>query len=519
MNQNSENGQPSLISVPVKRPWKRRVFILTILLLSAAGAGIYKTGLFYRIPLKQSLFYVQGHESDGYGLIQSLYPEKKDTDENGLRILARNVDLTRPRREHFSDPVLEQVVSRQEAEGYWQLNLDPDNLSPAFACPDLWSDCEAFLRENDLYNDKKMKMSFRRSRLYFKLIAGNTMTLSGAELDFVESWLEKVNPALDQFKQAVRQESFFVPVVEDKRADFPSLPAAYISFGNRLVDFVRALTVRVKYRLAHQDTDGALDDLIAILELANHLLNQPVSFGVFAGKGTNIVYLISKMDLTAGGTVDWTPEQQTAFCLTVGKLPRRLYEERIFAAERIRCMDLVEWCSGQRPEKIANTIHLVNPAVPEAGCLKSWLFFSNLDWNIVVQQVLREQNDRSGNGKTSDMENVEKGFPGDYKNFSVEHKKILTGYGSSGGFDREESSNNAKPRDIYSRLLSRRWTASCKSWSETVVDFFREVFRKNQENIQVLFEQYPKMIEKMLRGDNFHPEILTSVEENAKSKE
>ena len=46
MNQNSENGPPSLISVPVKRPWNRRVFILTILLLSAAGAGIYKTGYF-----------------------------------------------------------------------------------------------------------------------------------------------------------------------------------------------------------------------------------------------------------------------------------------------------------------------------------------------------------------------------------------------------------------------------------------------------------------------------------------
>lgn len=326
------------------------------------------------------------------------YPPTMKTDENGFRIIIREIGVS---SESTS-------ISYVPAQLYTKLGLDPSIL-PTKSFEDPYKFIEKYIEtlpENtesfdpkaiteseeavseekateetmtDETETEELTVYEKAQQLSRKLERPWTLE----EMPMIEEWLKTNSPALDVVVKAAGQPSFMIPLLRENETAW--LICLLLPEVQHTREFGRGLQTRAHYRIAKGEIDKAIDDIIACKRLGRHVSHGfcMVSYLV----GIAIEGIANRIEI-AGSLEHQPSETQLQRLLdayldqTGKKLPARMDPETPIRFDHYAMMDIVQRAAHSRASETLECIGgPINPA-------QRFLFNSfGFNWNIVAKQV------------------------------------------------------------------------------------------------------------------------------------
>jgi hypothetical protein len=187
-----------------------------------------------------------------------LYPDTMQTDDNGYRIIVRELGDLSDHKIYKSDSfwnitTIETDVEPCRLRVYERLGLDP-SIEPTSLYSEPYDFIQAYWEEHDIEGDVHEESDITDR----PWIAEDSPVLA--------VWLEENSEGLDVIARALESPDYCAPIV---RADESlSLYNSLSGDDYRLSrSFARGFQARAYYRIAQGDVDGAIDDIIACARL------------------------------------------------------------------------------------------------------------------------------------------------------------------------------------------------------------------------------------------------------------
>lgn len=276
-NQSDENKIIEAVKVEAK-PRRGCLIRMAKILLAGVLAGVLiLAALWWFIsrgkPLEispETTFLTEPRKADGRGIdyiayFQSKLPKEMATDENGFRVVMREVGLS---ENWWKDLEKSPDFIRQF---YKSLDLDPD-VAPKTPLVDhyrAWDEWAAVKYPN-LSEEERGELGAVRNDMESWFADYND-----DRREFTDEWVQKNSPALDLLSRELQKEIFAWPLIRQDE----SCP---LIFDNGLMhtalefrSWARELNFRALWRLHQGDSVGALADLLAIKRLSRKIENCP----------------------------------------------------------------------------------------------------------------------------------------------------------------------------------------------------------------------------------------------------
>lgn len=289
------------------------------------------------------------------------YPKNMKTDENGYRILVRELGPS----SDGEDPLAQQT--------YEKLGLDP-TTKPTVTYEEPYAFLQNHLHSLQAEDEDSL------DNLYAKLDHPWTLEM----MPMMGPWLEKNGPALDVIAEAVRKPTFCCPMV--RVSDEQDLICiSTIPDMQRMRSFVRGLPARAYYHLGTGQIDKAIDDIITIKRLGRHVGRQ----GTFveALMGISFEGFANSIDLAGSLEHQPTKAQLQRFLQALQNLPAPTTLQEIMLRERYGLLDITQkMAQRQEGYEVRDVFADYRPEGWHgfATKLNSSLGF---DWNITMSHI------------------------------------------------------------------------------------------------------------------------------------
>jgi len=309
---------------------------------------------------------------------QIYYPPEMKTDDNGYRIIARHLGLSKIEMTYLDVKTRETKPYEFDhdalrAQGYEKLGLDPQNK------PDmkLVTHYDGFFKDyaNEIHPDDEGAAG----KLVMELndrVMNSPWTLE--EYPMMESWLEQASPVLDMLSEAVAKPAFCVPLIVPE--GYESLQLLMINGSlTRVQDFrsfAREFQVRFQYRLGKGDIDGAIEDKVATQRLGRHIGRQGILIAYLVGlaiEGTAYMEGIAD-NLDAPPTA----EQIRRLMQLHAELPSAMTIDEAMESERLVALDSLQRYARGTPSSPVDA--MTSPII-------RFFFKMPYDWNIVMSRA------------------------------------------------------------------------------------------------------------------------------------
>ncbi|MGL6195287.1 MAG: hypothetical protein ACRC2T_10755 [Thermoguttaceae bacterium] len=225
---------------------------------------------------------------------EKLYPPEMKTDENGFRLILKNLgDQFKYEKNVYNKKTNQQETIKLDPvplrrQVYEKVGLDPDTPPILDVKPEEWS-AESYITELDkngkltdelLENFKPENSSQEKLSILRDVLYQTPWTLQ--QLPFMEDWVKASEKPLEIIAEATRKPEFCFPLFRDSDEEelidlIGSLCEVQITR-----DWTRTLQIRANYRKGIGDIDGAIDDKITCMRLGRHV-RKPVSFNWLVG--------------------------------------------------------------------------------------------------------------------------------------------------------------------------------------------------------------------------------------------
>lgn len=273
MSEITENKIENVVEQAAKpRRWRRRIGI-AFLAIAIFGAAFWWF-LVRCDPLTispETTYMTEPLTSDGridyFAYLESLRPKNIATDENGYRVILREMGLS---PYQFRDD--NKNVNKEAADQLFQkLDLTPvyETLLPLEDNSIAWGNWNK--AKSSEWTEEQETNCFREIQDKTQWFA----TLDDDKRLFIAEFLEKNAPALDLIVRETAKKTFAVPLL--RSGDFEPLFSDSMFSLEAAQDFrhwARQLKFRALERINQGDIDGAIDDRLAIHRLGWHLMNQ-----------------------------------------------------------------------------------------------------------------------------------------------------------------------------------------------------------------------------------------------------
>jgi len=190
------------------------------------------------------------------------------------------------------------------------------------------------------------------------------------DLPMMEAWLAENGPANDLIGKTVRKPTFHIPLAME--SDAGQLIALYPPAVQRTRSFARALSARANHRIAPDDIDGAIDDIMSCKRLGRHVGQRGMLIEVLVG----ITIEGIADEIGVAGSLEHPPskEQLQRLVNESNELPPEAEFDKAFVFERYVALDIVQ--------AMAHGTALEELGLP-AG-IPAWI---GLDWNLIARRV------------------------------------------------------------------------------------------------------------------------------------
>ncbi|MDR2705520.1 MAG: DUF1559 domain-containing protein [Planctomycetaceae bacterium] len=358
-----------------------KIFVLLFLIVA-----VWVIGSLQGVPLQispETTFVTEPRTANGKWIDyfaafeQKYYPAEMKTDDNGFRLIARNLGVT-VNGEYYRNSSDNQEPSQTEKDTktetlrrqvYEKLGLDP-NTKPTltYQSPHTFLANYAKKQFPDEENNQKADEFPRKITAIWTL----------DDLPMMQEWLEQNNPALDVIVEAVSKPVFRTPLTRFENVRIPATQSMYLSSILEQMqpfrDYARALQARFNYRLGTGDIDGAIQDKIALHRLGRHVTNQGILINSLVGIA--IEGVATNSGIAGNLNVQPTEEQIRRLIQLTNELPEKPTLKKIIESERY-------FVFGNLQLKVM---------VDDTEKAMSWLPFMmsiGNDWNIVFRRFNR----------------------------------------------------------------------------------------------------------------------------------
>ena len=359
MSENSENKIENVVERAAKpRRWTRRLGIafLTILLFGAAFWWFFLRC--DSLTVSPETTHITGPlTADGsvdyFAYLESRQPKNIATDENGYRVLLREMGLS---PYQFRDD--NKNVNKDAVDQFFQkLDLTPvyETLMPLEDNSAAWKNWNK--AKSTEWNEEREFRCFSEIQDQTQWFA----TLDDDKRAFLAEFFDKNTPALDLIVRESAKKTFAVPVVRTVDSGPLFIESMFsLEVAQDFRHWARQLRFRALWRVIQGDIDGAIEDRLAIHRLGWHILNPE-------GSLVQGLIGIALEGIAFGTPVGDNPDHQPtaeqwqrlldAFeeYPIVGKPTEWLEVERLFALDALQ-----RWSDGDR----TSFLELSDPASP-----------------------------------------------------------------------------------------------------------------------------------------------------------
>ena len=218
----------------------------------------------------ETTYLTEPRTADGRGIdylayFQSRLPKEMATDENGFRVVMREVGLSENLRKDL------EISPDFIRQFYKSLDLDPaaEPKTPLVDHYRAWDEWAAVKYPN-LSDEEREKLDVVRNDMDSWFANYND-----DRREFTDEWVQKNSPALDLLSRELQKEIFAWPLARQHEEDVSSIhDGGYLPFPNEFLLWARELKFRALWRLHQGDTTGALADQLAIKRLARKMENS-----------------------------------------------------------------------------------------------------------------------------------------------------------------------------------------------------------------------------------------------------
>ena len=308
---------------------------------------------------------------------QLYYPPEMKTDDNGYRIIARHLGLSKIEFSYLDIKAQERKpydfdYDALQAQGYEKLGLDPNSK------PDMtFQNRYTFLRDyaKEIHPNDDVAVNKLQNELYDQTMR-SPWTLE--EYPMMEPWLEQNSPVLDMVSEAVAKPTFAVPLIVPKGYEALRFVALEGTLHNvqEFRDYAREFQARFQYRLGQGDIDGAIADKLATQRLGRHVGQQGVLVSYLVGIAIEgIAYakgIADNMDAQP------TAEQIRRLMQLQDELPPSITIDDAMESERLLVLDSLQVYARGKPS-------LPGDMMPPEF-MRPWVGLA-LDWNIVFSRA------------------------------------------------------------------------------------------------------------------------------------
>ncbi|MHB8898062.1 MAG: DUF1559 family PulG-like putative transporter [Thermoguttaceae bacterium] len=332
---------------------------------------------FFRTPplriSKETTYITEPLTSDGKrvdyfaAMEKLLYPPEMKTDDNGYRLIVRELGDAEDERYDFRGNKIEAETNARSEEVYRKLGLDPATR-PTMTYVETYEFFQKSCPDDGL--DEKQRLD-RDAQVY------EPWTLD--DLPMLKPWLEKNGPVLDLVGIAVRKPVFFLPII---RGSTGGTLGESLSFGEmqRSRSFARMLSARAHYRIGTGDIDGAIDDVITCARLGRHLERQGTVIARLVGIA--IEGVAASIGIAAQCESQPREEQLQRLVDQLNSLPPRPSMDQTLLTERYYTLDILQSLAhgnSSAAEALALGFGInLKPGIAS---------YVSIDWNIVMQRV------------------------------------------------------------------------------------------------------------------------------------
>ncbi|MDR2117771.1 MAG: hypothetical protein LBP87_15450, partial [Planctomycetaceae bacterium] len=256
-------------TVEKKPEMKRKRYFLRAMKILGGVLLVWMIWSFQSVPLRispETTFITEPRTANGKWIDyfaayeQKYYPPEMKTDDNGYRLIAKNLGMLK-----YDNSYLDSETLQHQA--YEKIGLDPNNKPTLF-----YQSPHTFLAD---YTEKQFPNDENNDQKTYELDRKITTIWTLDDLPMMKEWLEKNNAALDMIVEAVSKPVFHIPLIRLENVENPTqnmvLSLISIEQTQRTRDFARALQARFNYRLGTGEIDGAIQDKIAIPRLGRHV--------------------------------------------------------------------------------------------------------------------------------------------------------------------------------------------------------------------------------------------------------
>jgi hypothetical protein len=355
---------------------RRLAILLVVVVFGIAVVMLLRKPSDDSIVISEETTYVEGPlREDGQGvdyfaaLEENLYPDTMQTDDNGYRIIVRELgalgldDIFFPEDEYDGRTRSEKIESLR-VEYYEKLGLDPE-IEPTTTYGGPFAYLDWYRTENGVSDDQYHENFNRYHRPW-----------TGDDLPFMVDWVEENSPALDLIARSVEQPDFFVPLI--RRGENICLShSAWPIEVQPMRDFARGFSARANYRIGMGDINGAIDDVIACKRLGRRFSHIGGTLPGLMGIAKESI--AGAVDLGLNENAPLTEEQILRIAQVWDEPPPRATLDDCMFVERIYMLELIQGLAlGDYPLEMDGT---------EDSHFWKALTKRNPDWNDVMRRV------------------------------------------------------------------------------------------------------------------------------------
>lgn len=225
---------------------------------------------------------------------------------------------------------------------------------------------------------------------------------TGEDDPLMEQYILDISPFLDLVAQAVREDVYYIPIVQRREND--TIDETLIPCIQSHREFARDLNRRAYYYLGKGEKDKAIDDLITIFRLGQHLKSDIFLITRFVGSAVELIGYLPLADLLQN--YDLNREQYEKILAELSQLPKASPVEIHYLSEHYAMLDVV---SSLSQKKYRFNMFIGEIVYSDSYSPKlAWLNYFGYDWNDVAKRANRLYQQNLDVMKESDIEKRKK---------------------------------------------------------------------------------------------------------------